>query len=131
MANTKSHHLNNREIHVLVAMDKQPREASYTTLYEDGTKGASVHVLYWEKNPDKANEKGEVRSCPYEDYPKLDNPIVLPPEPGPTTFESLIGRDASILPEEAQDALRMFGGVDNEGRVLAPGEWAGAIPPVP
>lgn len=129
MAQAKSHHLQNREIHVLVALDKKPREASYTTVYEDGTQGATVHVLYFEKNPDKdgtdplAAEKGEVRSCPYEDYPKLDNPIVLPPEPEPVTFDALVGRDAAELPEEAQDALRIFGGIDSEGKVLPPKEW--------
>ena len=131
MANAKSHHLNNPESHVLVLIDKRPREASYTTIYDDGTRGASVHVLYYESNPDKANEKGEVRSMPYEDYPKIDNPIILPPEPEPVTFDSLIGTDASALPEEAHDALRMFGGVDKQGKVLAPGEWAAAPPPVP
>lgn len=132
MPNAKSHHLNNLEQHVLVATDHKPREASYTTTMDDGTKAATVHVLYWEKNPDKDGadplatvEKGEVRSCLYDDYPKLDNPIVLPPEPEPVlTFDQLVGTDAALLPEEAQEALRLFGGVDSAGKVLAVEAWS-------
>lgn len=120
MANPKSHHLNNPQAHVLVAVDKQPREASYTTIDEDGTRSASVHVLYYDKNPKAIEEKGEVRSMLYEEWAKPENPINIPPEVQPITFDSLVGRDAATLPEEAQDALRVFGMLDADGRVRAP-----------
>ena len=126
MANPKSHHLDNPEAHVLVIIDQQPREASYTTTYEDGTTGATVHVLYYDKNPKDAGEKGEVRSMLYEEWAKPENPIVLPPEAGtlPITFDALVGTDAALLPQEAADLLRSLGGVDSAGRVLAVGAWA-------
>lgn len=124
MANAKSHHLNNAEAHVLVAIDQQPREASYTTVYDDGTRGASVHVLYYEKNPDKAEGKGEVRSIPYEEWLKPTQPIVLPPAATPITVDDLIGVDASTLPEEAGELLRAFGGISKEGTVLPLEKWA-------
>lgn len=131
MPNAKSHHLNNLEQHILVAQDHQPREASYTTTYDDGTKGASVHVLYWERNADKpavdgqAQTGGEVRSMPYDEWKKPTNPIYEAPAPGPIlTFDALVGRDAVELTPEAQEALRLFGGVSAEGKVLAVEAWA-------
>ena len=124
MANPKSHHLDNPEAHVLVIIDKQPREASYTTTYEDGTTGATVHMLYYDKNPKSADERGEVRSMLYEEWAKPDNPIVAPPEVQPIAFDSLVGTDASALPEEALDLLQTFGGVDADGKVLPVEVWA-------
>lgn len=141
MANAKSHHLNNPEQHVLVAIDGQPREASYTTDFDDGSKGASVHVLYYEKHPDQegastlAQTGGEVRSCPYDEWKKPTNPIYEPPAAGPIlardaqgaiiplTMDDIVGTDVSALPAEAQEALRLFGGVDSTGKVLAAGKW--------
>lgn len=129
MANPKSHHLDDLEAHVLVLIDGQPREASYTTVYDDGTRGATVHVLYYQKNPKDAADPlaqtgGEVRSMPLEEWKKPMQPIALPPEVEPITFDSLIGADASALPEEAAELLRAFGGVDAEGKVLPVKAWA-------
>lgn len=123
MASPKSHHLDNPEAHVLVIIDKQPREASYTTAYEDGTTGATVHVLYYDKNPKSADDKGEVRSMPYEEWMTPENPINTPPEVQPITFDSLVGTDASALPAEALELLHSFGGVDSAGKVLPVGAW--------
>ena len=140
MANAKSHHLNNIEQHILVATDGQPREASYTTTYDDGTRAASVHVLYYEKNPKSAADPlaqtgGEVRSCPYDEWKKPTQPIYEPPETAPIlardaqgavvplTWDGLVGTDASALPYEAYLLLRSCGGVDSDGKVLAVAAW--------
>lgn len=141
MANAKSHHLNTPETHILVATDGQPREASYTTTDVDGTKSATVHVLYYEKNPKSvgadplAQTGGEVRSVPYDEWKKPTQPIYEPPETAPVlardalggvvplVWADLVGTDASALPGEAYFLLRSHGGVSAEGKVLAVEEW--------
>lgn len=42
-----SHHSLEPEIHVLVALDHQTRQARYLTRYDDGTEGETIHELYW------------------------------------------------------------------------------------
>ena len=61
MAEIVQHNLIDPDIHRAVADDGQPREAEYTTTYDDGTTATTIHMLYW--------IDGEVRSCPIEDWP--------------------------------------------------------------
>lgn len=60
MAQAVQHNLIDEDIHRAVAADGQPREAEYTTLYDDGTTGTTTHMLYL--------EEGEVRSCPIAEW---------------------------------------------------------------
>lgn len=66
MAQPVQHKLIDEDIHRAVAGDGQPREAEYTTLYNDGSTGITRHMLYKDK------KSGEVRSCPIEDWPPLE-----------------------------------------------------------
>lgn len=61
MAEAVQHKLIDEDLHRAVLADKQPRQAEYTTLYDDGTTATTIHMLYW--------QDGEVRSCPIEEWP--------------------------------------------------------------
>lgn len=56
MAEIVQHKLIDPSIHVAVAADGQPREATYVTTYDDDTTEETIHMLYL--------EDGEVRSMP-------------------------------------------------------------------
>lgn len=71
MPEAVSHHLLEPDIFFLVEADGQPRPARFRTVYEDGTEGETIHVLYWQNNPKELPPGGEVRSALKEDYPAV------------------------------------------------------------
>ena len=57
-----SHHLIDVSIHAAVETDHVAREALYTTVYDDGSEGTTIHMLYWHKQDE------EVQSGPIEEW---------------------------------------------------------------
>lgn len=71
MAQALQHVCLEPEIHALVLVDHQPREARYLTTYDDGSEGETIHVLYWETGPKELPPGGEVRSMLADEYPAV------------------------------------------------------------
>ena len=63
MAEPIQHVLIDPALHLAVLADHVARQAAYTTTYDDGTTGETIHMLYWNE------QDQEVQSMPIADWP--------------------------------------------------------------